>query len=82
MDNNYLETHYCVVSTMTEFIEDGYINIIEYYNNTGMVGLFELAKSLTDEFQNIHKDREWDGEFFDEIYLFTTTKLNNLDYGY
>lgn len=33
----------------------------------GRHGLWELAKSLTDQFELKNKGRKWDGEFYDEI---------------
>jgi hypothetical protein len=34
-----------------------------------------LANDLTDEFELLNKDREWDGEFFDEIERFLDEKF-------
>jgi hypothetical protein len=41
----------------------------------GHGGLYELAEDLTDEFETINKNREWDGEFFEEIETFLNEKL-------
>ena len=40
----------------------------------GTGGMYELAEELTDEFEKLNADREWDGEFFDEIEEFITSK--------
>jgi hypothetical protein len=41
----------------------------------GTGGLYELAESLTDKFEGMHKGRSWDGEFFDEIVRFLDAEL-------
>lgn len=33
----------------------------------GTTALYDLAEELTDKFERLHKGREWDGEFWDEI---------------
>jgi hypothetical protein len=45
---------------------------VEYSQGTG--GIYELAEQWTDEFENLHLDQEWDGEFFDEIEKFCNSK--------
>lgn len=40
--------------------------------------MYELAENLTNEFEELNKDKKWNGEFFDEIYSFLTNKLINL----
>lgn len=40
----------------------------------GRGGLYLLAKEWTDEFEELNKGREWDGEFFDEIDEFLIKK--------
>lgn len=32
--------------------------------------MYELAEELTDKFETLNQNREWDGEFFDEIEAF------------
>lgn len=41
----------------------------------GRMGLVELAKELTDKFELKNKDREWNGEFFEEIDEFLEKEL-------
>lgn len=79
---SWQETHYEVVAAITT-------ELISYYphdnSNHGLLratlqekghgGLYELANDLTDEFENLHQGREWDGEFFDEIETFLNKKL-------
>lgn len=47
----------------------------QFYDKVSKWGLNELAKELTDKFENIHQDREWDGDFFDEIEEFLEIEL-------
>jgi hypothetical protein len=47
----------------------------ERHDAQGHGGLYELAKELTDEFEQLNKGRTWDGEFFDEIEDFLNKKL-------
>lgn len=73
---SWMETHHEMVSAINSIISGGADNIIteiQYWGGTGM--LYELAESYTDEFELLHKDREWDGEFFDEIDKFIEKKL-------
>lgn len=69
---SYLETFYEVVSALA-LLENGGKDIINRVER-GTGGMYELAEDLTDEFERINKDREWDGEFFDEIYEFVEEK--------
>ena len=42
----------------------------------GFPSMYDLAEKLTDEFEEINKGREWDGEFVDEINSFMAIKLD------
>jgi hypothetical protein len=42
----------------------------------GHGGLYELAEAWANEFEEKHKGREWDGEFFDEIDKFLDEKFS------
>ena len=44
----------------------------------GAGGFYELAQELTDKFEMLNKDREWDGDFWDEIEQFLESELNRL----
>jgi hypothetical protein len=79
---SWQETHYEVVAAITtELISyDEYSNFNHQLIRTtlqekGHGGLYELANDLTDEFELLNKDREWDGEFFDEIERFLDEKF-------
>lgn len=71
-DTCYLETFYEVVSALTLYEKEG--KDIKARMEQGTGGMYELAEDLADEFEQLNKDREWDGEFFDEIEAFMVQK--------
>jgi hypothetical protein len=78
---NWIETHHEVVAYITsqQMTDNGKPTTIKEIEQTrGTGGLYELAEKWTDEFETIHKGREWDGEFFDEIETFCVART--LDY--
>ena len=81
----YLETHFEVVSYIERYMlasENDYdVNtsaIIDRHKAQGHGGLYELAKEWTDEFQSIHENTEFDGDWLDTIdeYLANKNKTN------
>ena len=75
---SWQETHFEIVSQISYYSRldkctSNVVNKAQEEQGTG--GLYELAKALTNEFEKIHKGREWDGEFFDEVENFLTEKL-------
>lgn len=80
--SSWMETHHEIVS---------YITLkLHYYKNTaeessiikvmelsGTGGIYELAEDWTDEFEQDNIDRDWDGDFFDEIEQFCNDKNFN-----
>jgi hypothetical protein len=75
---NWHETHYFVSChiNQTEEINDTLAARRRAHQGTG--GLWELAKELTDEFENLHKGRAWDGEWMDELEAWLEFKENEL----
>jgi len=76
---HWAETHFEIVSAITyereqpskehpQLIKDIQVNL-------GTGGFYELAFAWTQEFEEKNKDREWDGEFYDEIEDFVNQKL-------
>ena len=67
---SWQETHFEVVRRIASHTdnETGIIHFIMTMGGTG--GLYEFAEALTDEFENAHKNKEWDGEFFDQLDAF------------
>lgn len=77
---SWIETHYEVVSAITIELakdEDEMSTVVlNRQQEQGHGGIYELSEELTSEFEEINKDRDWDGEFFDEIDNFLRNKLN------
>ncbi len=77
--NSYIETHFEIAGAIAVDAEkDEPSKLVNLRHEAqGLGGLYELAEELTDEFETIHKGRNWDGEFFDEIEAFIHHKLND-----
>jgi hypothetical protein len=77
IDQDYLETHFEVCARIGAELEHDLFNTVvaNTYAERGRGGLYELAKELTDEFQEKFKDHQWDGDFFDELEDFLDEKL-------
>jgi hypothetical protein len=73
---SWIETHHEIVSAIaiSLHLDEPDTIFIKRSEEQGTGGLYELAKELTDEFELLNKDREWDGEFFDEIEEFIQSK--------
>lgn len=80
--DNVLETHYEVVAAIERIRqqdEDTWPDGIKFINSAyGTGGFYELAKDITLAFENKNADREWNGEFFDEIEAFINEYIQNL----
>lgn len=77
---SWIETYHEVVSFMTLQYErdaDFSSRMSKVNEERGTRGWYELAEELTNKFENLHKGREWDGDFFDEIEYFLTKELND-----
>lgn len=70
--DSYLETHFEIVSyILRELEKDDSTNFVHtVFSKRGTGGMYELAKYLTDQFEEKHKDTNWDGDYFDELELF------------
>jgi len=73
LDTEFLETFYEIVAAFYSNPTSRRLQDIE--ENEGRGGMWEYAQKLTEQFQELHKDREWDGEFYDEIDNFLIDKL-------
>ena len=73
---SWTETYFEVVDYITTIRSMKFIKGIigETIVSSGTCGLWELAVKWTDEFEVLNKDREWDGEFYDEVEEFCKTK--------
>ena len=75
---SWMETHHEVVSEINSRLMlsgDNKANRVMYEGGAGAI--YELAEELTDKFEEMNKNREWDGEFFDEIEEFMEKELDN-----
>jgi hypothetical protein len=74
----YLETHYQVVAAIEREVDKDIENSVVWkrLETNGTGGLWMLAKELTDEFEQLHTGREWDGEWLDTLEEFLNGKLN------
>lgn len=76
---SWIETHHEVVAYITRQLElNDYMTsgtiVRNSYESNGTGGLYELAEDWTNEFETVNKDRDWDGDFFDEIEIFLNKK--------
>lgn len=72
--DSWQETHFEVVKNITQNSLN--LTIEKVMSEKGTGGLYELAKDLTNEFEELYKNKNWDGEFFDTLELFLNKKLN------
>jgi len=79
--SEFLEAHYEIASMLDrsrllpESMQPPVIRSINEESGTG--GFWEFAEELAREFSSIHRNRDWDGEFFDEIEKFVTERVND-----
>lgn len=71
------ETHFEIVQALimalNKRVETNMVK--ERHKEQGTGGMYELAQELTDKFESENMNREWDGEFFDEIDEFLQKEL-------
>lgn len=74
---DWTETHFEIVRAISNELQKDYMTgeVKRVYEMQGIGGLYELAEQLTDEFEEMNKGREWDGEYLDAIQQFTIDKL-------
>lgn len=72
---SWMETYTEVAMNVCEKLKDSNSSVWRTIYNTGRGGVYTLCEDLTDEFEELNEEREWDGEFFDEIDKFLTKKL-------
>ena len=76
---SWMETHHEVVAYITRQLElNDYMTegtkVRQAHESQGTGGLYELSQDWTNEFETENKDREWDGDFFDEVEVFLNQK--------
>lgn len=79
---SYLETFYNVAGFIERSVNEGLgltkhspEQIRQAFGNDGHPGLYDLAIGLTNKFEEQNKNREWDGEFPEEIDNFLHAEL-------
>jgi hypothetical protein len=75
--DNWHETHFEIVKAIVLTPEDAYNKVTNTECMKGTGGLYELAEELTNKFEELHKGREWDGEYFDTLEEFLEQEFNN-----
>ena len=74
----WMETFYEISSAITmELAKEDHISLLvaKRYDDQGHGGMYELAQELTDEFEHLYAGRQWDGEFFDAVWEFISSKF-------
>jgi hypothetical protein len=69
---SFIETHFEIVSFINSQMnlddeDKKSILVKSCHEEIGLGGLYDLSIMMTLEFEKIHRDRQWDGEFLDEI---------------
>lgn len=75
---SWIETYYEVVSRINYIQATNSVSSVieEIQEHHGRGGLYGLAERLTDEFEEIHRGRQWDGEYIDTIEEFLNRQLS------
>ena len=76
---NWYETFYEICAEITWLDKEctyfKYPKLAEVIEQSGRGGCYIFVKELTDKFEALYKDREWDGEFFDTVDDFLEKEL-------
>lgn len=79
---SWQETHYEVVSFLTLSLDredDPFYEVLgRIIEEKGTLHFYELAEEFTDRFEADNVDRNWDGEFFEELESFMIKELKKL----
>lgn len=72
--HSWQETHFEIVSYLNRTVDIVGSFALKIMEKQGTGGLYEIAMSLTNEFELKFKGKEWDGDFLDEIDKFLEEK--------
>jgi hypothetical protein len=72
--SNWHETHFEIVSAIVTYAAE-YDVVKAAQKKHGHGGLYELAKDLTNEFETLHSETLWDGEYREQLEKFIDEKL-------
>lgn len=64
---DWAETHFEISAWLALQIENNTDLAVQVYGNHGRGGFYELAWELTQDFQDLHGDYEWDGDYFEAL---------------
>lgn len=75
---SWVETHHEIVSVIGLIRSKDTLpeKLQKIQDADGTPGFYDLCIELTDVFEEINKDRQWDGEFWEEIEQFIEKWLN------
>jgi hypothetical protein len=73
---SWQETHFEMVQAIVLTLETSDSVASRVQDAEGHGGLYELAEEWTNEFEDRHKGRAWDGEYYDEIDKFLDEKFS------
>lgn len=74
--DSWIETYNEISYFIRGLIEGENSKIIELYEKVGYGLIYELSKELTNEFELLYKDYQWDGDFYDSVEEFVYKKYN------
>jgi len=72
--DSWQQTHFEIAGIIHQSTERKGSLSCQCHESEGIGGLYQLAQEMTDEFENLHTARNWDGEFFDELDQFCRSK--------
>ncbi len=64
------ESHFEIIDIILRSLDNEGSHPHEVKCEQGVGGLYQLAYNMTDQFEQLHIGRIWDGEFFDEVEKF------------
>ncbi len=84
VNTSYLETHFELSAMLYRDISKEVLPELlkQEHTNHGYCVFYTLAEKWADEFEELNKDRQWDGEFYEEIEEFYNKKLANYGNSY
>jgi hypothetical protein len=75
---SWYETHHEIVSMIALAYEHDEPNMVAFVERRGTGGLYEMGFLMTQEFEQQHAGRQWDGEFFEELEHYFAQKIEEL----
>ncbi len=67
------ESHFEFVEIIVRSLDTEGSYPYQVHTTMGTGGLYELARNMTNQFEQLHAGKSWDGEFFDEVENFATS---------